>query len=81
MTDTKKKLKKVEVDKTTCIGCGTCVVIASKAFELGSDGVAVTKLDALTQEDENLIVQAAQACPTGSIKISYNTDHELPNNF
>lgn len=66
-----KKIIKVEVDKNTCIGCATCVMIAGKAFEIDASGVAVVKGDALDKEDHNLIKKAAQSCPTGSIKITY----------
>ncbi len=57
----------VEVDTETCIGCGTCTVVCGEVFELGSDGKARVKDDA--DLNAPCIEEAAQSCPTGSIKI------------
>lgn len=56
---------KIKVDKDKCIGCGLCVSIAEKAFELNDEGkVAVLE----TEEDEKLIEDAIESCPVGAIK-------------
>lgn len=57
----------VEVDKETCIGCGSCVAICSEVFELGSDGKAQVKEKA----DTSLacVKEAAEACPVQAIKV------------
>ncbi len=57
----------VEVDKETCIGCGTCVALCSEVFELDSDGKAQVKEGA----DTNLecVKEAAEACPVNAIKV------------
>lgn len=35
--------KKAEVDKSLCIGCGSCVSSCGAYFEMGEDGKAQTK--------------------------------------
>jgi ferredoxin len=56
---------KVQVDKTKCIGCGTCVALAPKTFKLGDDG----KSEAFTQDvdSQETLEQAIQSCPAQAI--------------
>jgi len=56
-----------QVDKETCIGCGTCTVIASKTFKLGKDG----KAEVLNPpgDEEEKIKEAADSCPVNAIKL------------
>ncbi len=64
-----KKLN-VWVDKNLCIACGACIAIAPEIFEWDTDGKSHSKLNEVT--DENLMEkakEAANACPTGAIKI------------
>lgn len=60
-------MKKAIVDKTKCIGCGTCTVIASLAFKLGDDGKAVF-VDNSGETDEK-ITEAADSCPIQAITV------------
>lgn len=59
-------MKKIKINKETCIGCGTCVAIAPKTFKLGKDGKAsvITPLG----DDEATIKQAIDSCPVGAIE-------------
>ena len=56
---------KVQVDKTKCIGCGTCVALAPKTFKLGDDG----KSEAFAQDidSDETLEQAIQSCPAQAI--------------
>ncbi len=58
----------VKVDKTKCIGCGTCVAIAPGSFKLGNDGKA--EVIEPPADDEEKIKEAAESCPVGAIEIS-----------
>lgn len=62
----KRKIHKIQVDRKTCIGAATCVVIAPKAFQLDQEGIAIVPDTALEVDDDTLI-QAAQSCPVQAI--------------
>ncbi len=62
-------VKKPQVDKNICIGCGTCTVITPEVFELGKDGKAQPK-DLKEEEIEKLkekIQEAIDSCPVSAI--------------
>ena len=58
---------KVVVDKSKCIGAGTCVAMAGLTFELGDDN-KVAIIDQDGNGDEEKLV-AAQSCPVMAITI------------
>ena len=64
----------VRVVKETCIGCGSCVAICDKVFEIGDDGLAQVKADFdFTTIDEELkkdIMDAVDGCPTSAIEVT-----------
>lgn len=58
---------RVKIDKDSCIGCGTCNVVAPQAFSLDeSEMVSVVKDGAENLEDD-ILQEAAESCPTQSI--------------
>ena len=59
-------MKKVIVDQNTCIGCGTCVALASKSFKLDENGKS-QPLDP-AGDDEKTIQNAVDSCPVNAIK-------------
>ena len=63
-----KKIAKIIVDRKTCIGAATCVVLAPDAFELDEEGLSVVKPEAL-KVDLNTLLVAAQSCPTQAIRL------------
>ena len=68
----KKKVHKVVVDRSACIGAVTCVVVAPKAFEMDSENIAVVKPKA-EDLDDDVLFMAAQSCPTAAILL-YDKD-------
>ena len=60
-------MAKVSVDKEKCIGCGACVSVCEKTFEMGEDNKAHVKSQPkkITCEKE-----ATETCPVNAIKIS-----------
>jgi ferredoxin len=68
MEDNQRKVHKIVVDKNVCIGSATCVIIASKAFELDKNGRVEVMSTAMEHSDEQLL-QAARSCPTRAIKL------------
>ena len=60
---------RARVDRHRCIGAGNCVTIAPTAFDwLKGDVLKVDVVD-VTTVDEEVVRQAALACPTGAIEI------------
>jgi class 3 adenylate cyclase len=60
---------RARVDRHRCIGAGNCVTIAPTAFDwLQGDLLKVDVVD-VTTVDEEVLRQAALACPTGAIEI------------
>ena len=57
---------KISIDKNLCIGCGTCVAIASKTFKLDSDGKAEVSEPA--GDKERTIKETIDSCPVSAIK-------------
>lgn len=56
-----------QVDKETCIGCGTCAVLAPKTFKFGKDGKA--EVINPPGDEESKIKEAADSCPVNAIKL------------
>jgi len=59
-------MKKITIDKKTCLGCGTCVALSPKVFKMGTDGKAEV-IDPGADSEEN-IKNAISSCPVGAIK-------------
>ena len=60
-------MKKLIVDKNKCIGCGTCIFIAPKAFKLGKDGKSEVLKNADIESKE--VKEAIDACPVSAISL------------
>ncbi len=58
----------VKIDKSLCLGCGTCTVIAPKSFKLGDDGKAEPIVPA--GDDEAKIKEAVDSCPVNAISLA-----------
>lgn len=56
----------IHVDRDLCIGAGTCVALALKAFALDEQGKAVI-LDSADKETEDMLLEAARSCPVAAI--------------
>lgn len=56
-----------KIDSEKCIGCGTCVALCGKCFELGEDGKAKIKKDADPKDCEECIDEVIEACPQKAI--------------
>lgn len=69
---------KVILDKSKCIGCGSCVSVCEKFFELKDDGKSHLKKSISKEKSEKEILEiselecikeAAEVCPGGAIEI------------
>ena len=64
-------MKKAQVKKDACIGCGLCTSIASEVFAFGDDGLAQNILGdntELPEEVKDSVQEAADSCPTSAIE-------------
>jgi ferredoxin len=61
------RIKKIEIDKNKCIGCGTCASLAPEVFELDKNNKSTVKN--INGADVETIKLAADSCPTEAIKI------------
>lgn len=59
--------KSIVVDREKCISAGSCVAVAPEVFELDGEGKAVVKN--ATGDSDEMIIDAAKACPTLAITI------------
>jgi ferredoxin len=69
---------KITLDKSKCIGCGSCASLCPKFFELAEDGkshLKGSKFDQNQQKEEleieesGCVKEAAEACPVQAIQI------------
>ncbi len=57
----------VEVQRARCIGIKSCVATAPRTFALDASGIS-TVLNP-EGEEESVLVEAAESCPTGAISV------------
>ncbi len=65
-------MKKLIVKEDLCIGCGACIAIDDKHFEISDEGLSIVK----NQEnlEDNSILDSIAACPTSAIEITENEE-------
>lgn len=51
-----------------CIGCGLCNIICPEVFTMTDEGVATASLD-ISEEQEQLVQEAADSCPVDAIEV------------
>ena len=74
-TDKKKrKIVKIVIDRSLCIGAASCLAVADQTFDLDDENKAIVINPQGNNEEEILL--AAQACPTYAIFL-YDEDGEL----
>lgn len=70
---------KIILEKSKCIGCGSCVSLCGSFFEIGEDGKPYLKNSKTNSKDGNeeleikeasCAKEAAEVCPAECIKIS-----------
>jgi ferredoxin len=69
-------MKKITVERSKCLGCGTCAIICSNFFKMDTDGRSTIKegdvngdLVEKKVEDVGCAEEAKQGCPAQCIKI------------
>ena len=59
----------IKVNRDLCIGTTQCVDVAAKTFALDVEGIS-SILNTAEEEEEKLIIEAAQGCPMNAIFIT-----------
>lgn len=70
----------VDVDKSRCIGCCSCEIIAPDVFEINKQSMSNPKSSVINQKGAgvNKIMNAAETCPTKAIIVeNSDTDERL----
>ena len=67
---------KIIIERSKCIGCGSCAAVCDKYFEMASDGLASIRCGQMNGENMELEIQeagcaqeATEICPVQIIKI------------
>jgi ferredoxin len=58
---------RVEVDRDTCVGSGSCEYTAPDVFEVGDDGVV--QVTGPVNGDDKRVRDAVEECPVGALKL------------
>lgn len=64
---------KVVIDKSKCLSCGACTVIAPKTFELDKDMMVRVKSSG-PYDSPKAIKEAAEGCPVEAIRVEQASD-------
>lgn len=67
---------KVTVDRNLCIGAGSCVAVAPKAFALDGEAKAIVLPSAGEETDETLL-ESARACPVAAVIVHDETGKQI----
>ena len=59
---------KIKVDENKCIGCGTCVSLCDKCFEIQGT-VSHPKNDGICECETCDLNEVADSCPVGAITV------------
>lgn len=66
----------VTVDRNLCIGAGSCVAVAPKAFALDGEAKAIV-LPTVNEETDETLLESAKACPVAAIIVKDETGKQV----
>ncbi len=67
---------KVRVARDLCIGAGSCVAVAPKAFALDNEAKAIV-LPTVGETDDDTLLEAAKSCPVAAIIVTDETGKQI----
>lgn len=65
---------RVEGNRDTCEGFGTCVLVAESIFDIDEDGLVLVKQELVPDDLLAVVQQAAYDCPTESISFTQDAE-------
>ena len=60
---------KAKVLDNLCIGCGACAALCPEEFEISDNGTATNINEKVKEENQEVVKEAKDNCPTGAIEI------------
>lgn len=63
--------KKIQIDEETCIGCGTCAVIAPGTFRM-NEKTNKAEVIVPSTDEESTIQEAIDCCAVSAITVTEN---------
>ena len=72
-------MKKINLNKSLCIGCGACVAIAAEYFEFDDNGLS-SIIKPLEGEPKEELLEALNSCPTNAITLIEEENSESGQN-
>lgn len=72
-------MKKIIIDKVTCIGCGLCVSLADKVFKMNFDEMKAEVYGNCGDfvDCETKVTEAIESCPLRSISIEEEEEKKV----
>jgi ferredoxin len=64
-----RKIRKIVVDRVSCIGARSCVLVAPGAFQMDDGDLAYVPADVNAFEDDETVKLAAESCPVLAIHL------------
>lgn len=58
---------KAKIIENLCIGCGACAALVPDEFDINDQGVAYNLNSTVKKENEELVEEAKDNCPTSAI--------------
>lgn len=65
-------MKKINVIKEKCLGCGACVSVAPENFDFDDDGICTIKDNTVTEN----AIKASNICPVFAIEILDDSENK-----
>ena len=61
---------KAKIIENLCIGCGACAALVPDEFDINDQGVAYNLNSTVKKENEELVEEAKDNCPTSAIIVT-----------
>ena len=61
---------KAKIIENLCIGCGACAALVPDEFDINDQGVAYNLNSTVNKENEELVEEAKDNCPTSAIIVT-----------
>jgi ferredoxin len=60
---------RIETEPEACISAGNCVMVAGAVFDQDEDGIVVTHVDEVPEEELEHVREAVKLCPAAALRL------------